>query len=271
MNCLGKFARLCVSAALLAAGLAHAQESTPEHQSWWWSWGDGSFGINFGGINYGNGHDRVIGSDKLVHQVRPIAGVRGIELLGPVDVVLKQSPTEKLTVHTDDNLTGFVETTVKDGILRIGIKEGVSFRSKHAIGATVEVPHLSSLKVLSSGDVTCADFQSDLMEITIQGSGDVRMDALRAGTVAVLIQGSGDVRLSGSAAQQGYVIEGSGDVDAAELVGRSVAVRIAGSGDADIWANESLSVDIDGSGDVTYRGKPAIKKSINGSGELKHH
>jgi carbon monoxide dehydrogenase subunit G len=263
-------ASLGIAAGVLAGAAASAQDTTPQPQGWWWSWRDGSFGMNFGGVSYGNGANRVIGSDKLVHQPRVIAGVRGIELRGPVNVVLKQAPNEKLTVHTDDNLTGLIETPVQDGILRISVKEGVSFRSKHAVGVTVEVPHLSSIKVLASGDVTCAEFDADLIEITIQGSGDVRIDALRAGTVAVLIQGSGDVRLSGSAPKQGYVIEGSGNVDAGELVGRSVAVRVAGSGDATLWASDTLSVDIDGSGDVSYRGNPVVRKSINGSGDLTH-
>ena len=267
--------RIAVAGFLLAAALAvsstgHAQSGPPE-QSSWWSWVDANFGMMMGGVSYGNGSDRLIGSDKLVHQVRTIAGVRSIEVRGPINVVLKQAPAEKLTLHTDDNLTGVIETPVRDGVLVLAIKEGVSLRSKHPIGVTVEVPHLSALKVLASGDVTCADFTSDLLEITIHGSGDVRFDALRAGTVAVLIQGSGDVRLAGTAPKQGYVIEGSGDLDAGELAGHNVAVRVAGSGDAHVWATETLSVEIDGSGDVSYRGNPVIQKSINGSGELLNH
>lgn len=265
-------ARLALAAAivLLLAGGARAQESGHDHLSWSWSWGDGIFGLNLGGVTYGNGHDRIIGSDKLVHQPRAIAGVRVLELRGPVDVVLKQAPVEKLTVHADDNLAALVETEVHDGTLRIGIREGASFRSRHAIGATLEVPHLSAIRLLASGDLTCAGFDADLLELTIQGSGDLRIDALHAGTVAVLIQGSGDVHLTGTAAQQGYVIEGSGDVEAGELAGRNVAVRIAGSGDAALWATENLHVNIDGSGDVTYRGNPVVKKSMNGSGDLHH-
>jgi hypothetical protein len=271
MNRRTLLAGILIAAATFAGGVAHAQSSAPEHQGWWWSWVDGSFGMNLGGVSYGNGHDRIVGSDKLVHQPRAISGVRGMELRGPINVVLKQAPVEKLTLHTDDNLTGLIETPVEDGILRIGVKDGVSFRSKHAIGVTVEVPHLSSIKLLASGDLICAGFETDLMEITVQGSGDVRIDALRAGTVAVLIQGSGDVRLSGTALQQGYVVEGSGDLDAGELAGHDVAVRVTSSGDAKVWATDTLSVAINGSGDVNYRGKPAIKKAISGSGELLSH
>lgn len=253
---------------LAAAGPVRAEPEPADPHSGWWSWLDGTFVVNMGGVSVGNGHDRVVGSDKLVHQPRSIAGVRGIEVRGPINVVLRQAPAEKLTVHTDDNLTALIETTVTDGLLVIGVKEGASFRSRHPIGVSVEVPHLRSVKLMGSGDLTCADFESELLEITIHGSGDARFDALRAGTVAVLIQGSGDVRLSGTVPQQGYVIEGSGDVDARELAGREVAVRVNGSGNAHVWASDSLSVDLNGSGDVNYRGHPTVRKSINGSGDL---
>jgi len=262
-----------VMACVLLAASARADEPAAEHSSsWWswWSWGNGPFGLTFGGVSYGNGPDRVTGSDKLVHQVRTIAGVRAIELRGPIDVVLKQGPAQRLTLHTDDNIAPLIETAVDDGVLRIGVRPGASFRTGHAIGATVELAHLGSLKTLGSGDVTCAQFDTDLLELTVRGSGGVRIDDLHTGTVAVLLQGSGDVHLSGTAAQQGYVAEGSGDIDADELAGREVAVRVAGSGDVQVWATQTLSIEIAGSGDVHYRGQPALTKSVHGSGDIIH-
>jgi hypothetical protein len=250
----------------------HATEHASSWWSWWpsWSWGNGSYGLVFGGVTYGDGANQLVGSDRLVHQLRTINGVRAIELRGPIDIVIKQGQVEKLTLHTDDNVAPLIETPVDDGVLRIGVQPGASFRTRHPVGVTVEVLRLNAIKVLGSGDVTCAQFDSELMEISVRGSGDVRMDALHTGALAVLIQGSGDVHLSGTAPKQGYVIEGSGDVSAEELTGRNVAVRIAGSGDAKVWATETLTIDIAGSGDVTYHGQPALTKSVHGSGDIVH-
>jgi len=270
----GGWAGALVLACAVLAVSARADEPSAEHSSsWWswWSWGNGPFGLSFGGVSYGNGANRVSGSDQLVHQTRTISGVRAIELRGPIDIVLKQGSVEKLTLHTDDNIAPLIETAVDDGVLHIGVRPGASFHTGHAIGATVELTQLASLKALGSGDVTCAQFDTDLLEITVRGSGGVRIDDLRTGTVAVLLQGSGDVYLSGAAAKQGYVVEGSGDVDADELAGREVAVRVAGSGDVKVWASETLSIDIAGSGDVRYHGQPALTKSVHGSGEIIHH
>jgi hypothetical protein len=248
-----------------------AAEPAQESASWWswWSWADGIFGLHFGGVSFGDGAHPVTGSDKLVHQARSIAGVHAIELQGPIDIVLKQGQSEKLTLHTDDNIAPLIDTHVDAGVLHIGLQHGVGFRTKHAIGATVEITHLDSLKVLGSGDVTCAQLDTDLLEITVRGTGKVRIDSLQTGALAALIQGSGDLHVAGRAPRQGYVVEGSGDVDAEELAGRDVAVRVAGSGDVKVWATGTLAVDIAGSGDVHYHGQPALTQSIHGSGSLK--
>ena len=261
---------LCLVAALAVAG-ARADEPAPEHHSWWWSWGQGLFGLSVGGLSYGDGPNRVIGSDKLVRQVRPISGAHALEVRGPIDIVLKQSDSDKVIVHTDDNVAALIETRVDNGVLRVGIQQGASFRVQHPVGVTVELAHLDAVRMLGSGDLRCAQLDSELLEITVHGSGDVRFDGLRVTTLAVLVQGSGDVALSGSAPQQGYVIEGSGDIDADELAGRNVAVRIAGSGDAKLWASETLSVDIAGSGDVAYRGNAVLQKTVHGSGDVTRH
>ena len=261
---------LCLLAPWVASPV-RADEPAPEHHSWWWSWGQGMFGLSLGGLTYGSGPNPVIGSDKLVHQTRPVSGVHALELRGPIDVVLKQGDAERVTVHTDDNLAELIETPVVDGVLHVGIRARASFKVKHPIGVTVELPHLDAVKMQGSGDLNCSQFDTDLLEITLMGSGDARFDALRVGTLAVLVQGSGNLSLSGNAPKQGYVIEGSGDIDADELIGRNVAIRISGSGDAKLMASATLSVEIAGSGDVDYRGEAILTKNVHGSGNITHH
>jgi hypothetical protein len=257
--------------AVLGTPPVRAQDSAPpadtgSRSGWWHWWSDSVF--DMGGVSVGGGANRVVGSDKLVHELRIVSGVRSIEIDGPMNLVIKQGQTEKVTVHTDDNVAPLIETKVTDGVLHIGVKPGAGFRTKHPVGVTAEVVQLGALRVSGSGDVVCSQLDTDLLEITLRGSADVRVDALHASTLAVLVQGSGGVHLSGSVPQQGFVIEGSGDIDAAELAGRKLAVRVAGSGDAKVWASEKLEVQIAGSGDVRYRGNPELSKSIAGSGSV---
>jgi hypothetical protein len=191
-------------------------------------------------------------------------------LRGPIDVVLRQGGTEKVTVHTDDNIAPLIETNVVDGILRIGVQQGAAFRTKHHLGITVDAKQISTIRLSGSGDLRCAGLDAELLELTLQGSGDVRIDNLKVPTLAVLLQGSGNVNLAGTAAKQGFVLEGSGDIEAGELGGRDVGVKLVGSGDARVWASDALTIELAGSGDVRYRGQPKLTKNQHGSGDIVH-
>jgi hypothetical protein len=237
------------------------------HSTSWWSWSNGIFNFSWGGVRWGGG-PVVTGSDKLTNDSRPVEGVKSLVLAGPIDVVLRQGPGKRVTVHTDDNIAPLIETVVEDGALQIRTRPGSAGRSRHPIVVTVEVPALSGISIEGSGDVECAAWDGDVMQMTVRGSGDLRVDSLHAQALAVLVRGSGDVRLSGKVARQGFVIEGSGNVHAHELVGEQVAVKISGSGDADLWATGDLTVEINGSGDVHYRGPARLVKQIHGSGDV---
>jgi len=187
-----------------------------------------------------------------------------------VGVILRQGPANEAVVHTDDNILPLIDTRVENGVLRISPRPGRSFRTKHAIVVNVEVPDVSGIDVEGSGDIQCARWDGDVLQLTVRGSGDVRFDALRVPAVAVLIAGSGDVQLAGKVPRQGFVIEGSGDIKAGELAGEEVAVRIHGSGDAHVWATRALTAEVAGSGDVRYRGTATVVRNIMGSGEVVH-
>jgi hypothetical protein len=268
---------LAIPLAMVAIGLVAqparaAGDATPsEHgQSYGISWNDDGFHFSWGGYRWGGGSKEVEGSDHPINDTRPAEGVQTLLLQGPIDVVLKQGPANRVTVHTDDNIAPLVETTVEKGELRIRPRPGTAAHSRHPVVATVEIPSLSALHIEGSGDVRCGGWTGDLLEISLLGSGDARFDGITVSTLAVLIRGSGDVSLAGKAARQGFDIEGSGDVHAHDLVGESVGVKIAGSGDADVWATHDIDIEINGSGDVHYRGPAKAHQRVLGSGDITH-
>ena len=239
---------LSLAAGLLAAGAAAAAESTS--------------------IVVGTG-SRVIGSGKVIEEVRPVTGFGGLVVNGPVDVQLKGSSTERVTVRADDNILPLIETRIEDGKLVVGTTRGASFRTRNPLRVTVEFTSMSVLAVNGSGDVRADRLRAQLLDVTIRGSGDVAIDAVESDAVALLIVGSGDFTASGRAASLGVSVSGSGDVNTENLVARDVGILISGSGDAKVHATETLQVTIAGSGDVRYRGQPKVTKKIAGSGDVR--
>ncbi len=219
-------------------------------------------------IVVGGSNGRVVGSGRLVDQPRAVAGFHAVRVSGPIDVLIQQGERESVSVQADDNLQALIDTTVRDGMLDIGLNKGAVFRTESKLVAQVRVQSLDQLVVTGSGDVRIAHLKTGEFKVSIVGSSNVSVDRLEAEIVAVSIKGSGDFRAAGRAPTQGYSIAGSGDVRAADLVGEQVAIKIAGSGNGQVHARGALSVSISGSGDVRYRGQPQLAQTISGRGEV---
>jgi len=225
-----------------------------------------------GTVTFGSSGSRIEGSGRDIDDVRAVGPFSAVRASGPIDIVLKASDREQVTVHFDDNLVGLIETQVVQdsaSTLDIRINPTAGFRSSKPPRVTVEFRSLSALSLRGSGDVRADRVKGPILAIGMSGSSDVRIDHLDVDTLGVSISGSGDFTAAGRATEQGYSISGSGDVTAGELIGQTVKVRIGGSGDVRVHAEQMLDVAIAGSGDVLYRGTPVIRKSVAGSGEIR--
>lgn len=221
-------------------------------------------------VSIGSG-ERVKGSGRVVDDPRPLSGFVAVHLTGPIDVQLKASNRDSVTVRADDNIAPLVETRLSGGdrpALEIGVADGASFRASRSPVVVVEFRSLSELVMRGSGDVRADRIIADDFTLSMTGSGDARIDSLQAARFAAVLAGSGDLTVSGRADEQAYRLSGSGDVSAGRLEGRGVQVSIAGSGEAVVHASETLDATIAGSGDVVYRGSPRVTQRIRGSGSV---
>jgi hypothetical protein len=90
-----------------------------------------------GNVVVGGSGARISGSGHIIEDPRPITGFMAVRSSAPVDIRLKASDRESVTVRIDDNLTQFIETKVVPGevpALEISVKPDVSFRTqKHPV------------------------------------------------------------------------------------------------------------------------------------------
>lgn len=213
------------------------------------------------------GGKTVMGSGKPVEDWRLVSGYTKVEVKGAMNVELRQTGKEGVTIIADDNIAPLIRASVSGKTLVIDSNASWSTRIKMRV--IVDVVALSGLTVSGSGDARASNLKTPDLAVGISGSGDVILDGLSTDSLTVKIAGSGDFRGSGVAKSQTYTIAGSGDIRAEALEGSRVKVSIAGSGDARVWPKDALEAVIMGSGDVRYKGKPTtIHKRILGAGEI---
>lgn len=211
--------------------------------------------------------DAIIGSGRVKNEVRNAGNFHRVRLRSFVDLELVAGTQERVTLHGDDNLLPYIDTTLENGELVISQRSG-SLRTRQRMHVKVEYRQLDAVSAQGSGDVYAADLKADDLQIASSGSGDIIIDQLQAHSLMVSIAGSGNFQAGGRANVQAFSIVGSGDIGAEGLSGESVGIEIAGSGDARVHASGKLAVSIAGSGSVRYRGKPQIVKRITGSGSV---
>jgi hypothetical protein len=188
------------------------------------------------------------GSGGTSTETRSVSGFTTIQLGGYGDVQIQQTGTESLTVTADPALLPLVTSEVKDGALRLGLKDDNAFNDRQRVTYTVTVRNLTGLD--------------------IGGSGSMNATGLKTTSLTVRIAGSGSVTTAGTADTQSIDMAGSGDYRGLGLATTTSTVRSAGAGTVEVAARDRLEVTVIGSGNVLYSGSPQVQQSILGSGTI---
>jgi hypothetical protein len=196
----------------------------------------------------GIGAHVVRGSGSIATERRDVSGFTEVRVNGMGDVTLEQTGTDSLSVEADDNLLPLLETTVRDGVLRLGTKDNVNIQPSRAIRYHVTVRKLTGFGISGSGSVNATGIDTD------------RLDGA--------ISGSGSATLTGRADAVDLSISGSGSYDASNLQSRTAKVSISGSGDAVVNATDKVDASVSGSGSVHYLGSPSVSTHVSGSGTV---
>ncbi len=228
-------------------------------------------------FNYDTETQEIKPSDKLISEMRTVAGFDTIRNATAFDLLVTAEGANSVEVTGSDNLVAEIETVVegnsliirqkKDGHLRFSWNWG----SGHSpLTIRVSTPALVSLDNLGSGDVTLRQLHGDKFVINGSGSGDVAA-AGSIGELTVRVNGSGDLDLTRLASSKvNLAMNGSGDVHISGI-SESLDVQMNGSGDlaADTLQTERVSVAIRGSGDAGLHGAiKFLKADLSGSGNL---
>jgi hypothetical protein len=195
------------------------------------------------------GNDQIVGSGRIVSESRSPGTYDGIQLLGVGKVYVTQDSVESLRIESDDNIIGFVETTVSGGVLTVQLRDGSYSNITLRVYATMKHPGLLSCS--GAGE--------------IRTTGAVHIDAL-----VCRLTGAGIISISGTSADQTIEINGAGSILNFDMVSSRCSASISGSGVIETTATESLQAAIAGTGTITYGGNPTVvHTSIAGFGSIR--
>jgi hypothetical protein len=214
--------------------------------------------------------ERVQGNGNVKKQTRDIGHFTGVSFGLPGKMEVRIGNAEGITIETDDNLMGLIETVVEEGTLKVRTNKRHLNINTRTLRVVVNAKQVERLVLGGSGSIEADMLRGNAVQMDLGGSGSINVKGIEGDAVSVTVGGSGNLQAGpGSAKRLSVSIAGSGDVQRGPLKVSEASVSVAGSGDATVAPRDALSVSIIGSGDVGYYGDPKISKTVMGSGNVR--
>lgn len=138
------------------------------------------------GFMLGHHSNTVVGSGEIADQKRSTDTFHAVVVGGALDVQfvpVKSAKEAGVSVRGDSNLVKLVETTVKDGTLRIKMADNTSVSSKSKLKATIRYQKIDSINISGACDVELGTIASKVSELQLSGasqvSGEIATDSLK--------------------------------------------------------------------------------------------
>lgn len=196
----------------------------------------------------------VYGNGDVVKKDRNAGRFTGIKVSSGIDVYLKQTGNESISVECDENLHEYIITEIRDGVLNV--YSDANIRKAEMKRVYVTMKDIRSLRTSSAGDIMGqTPVTGDRIELSASSAGDIKVE-IRASELEIDISSSGDITLTGEADVLEADLSSAGDLNAFGLTVKEADISASSAGDADITVTERLKARASSAGDINYRGNP---------------
>ena len=238
-----------------------------------------------------NSVNNIRGNGILKEEDRGKMDFTAIDVRGSISVIISDITDAPVKIEGDENLLEFIETIVKDGVLKVQFRNRNYSSYSPNIGIKVTVPNsgrINRIKTSGSSDIIIEDvvvadnmrimcsgssningsIKAEKCEIDCSGSSDLKIN-IDATTCIFKFAGSSTCNISGSADVCEMRMTGSGDFKGYDFAVNKLTCTVFGSSGVQITCDEELNVRTFGSSDVYYRGTATkISKSTAGSSNI---
>jgi hypothetical protein len=211
------------------------------------------------------------GSSDLSTQTRQVPSFTGLRVGGAFDVVLKQGDSYGVVVQADADIIDYITTDVKDGILRIGMKEHHQelFHNTTTLKVTVTYKELTSLDLSGASEVKTENKLTGTdLSIESSGASEVKLD-MAVQNLDMSLSGASKLNLTGTAVQSKIDASGASEVSAADLAITNLSIYGSGAIEAKVNVSGTLKANVSGACTVKYLGNPSVDVRSSGASTIK--
>ncbi len=199
-------------------------------------------------------------------ETRALNTFKGVKVSQAIDAYLKKGDKESARVEVTGAKLTDVVTEVKEGMLKIKMREGLGFWKNVNVKVYVTYVNLEKISASSASSVfSDGVIKADHLDIGASSAANVEVK-LDANSVMVDTSSAGEVVLEGKSLKLEIEASSAGDVDAYKLESETVVAKVSSGGEAKISVSKDLEAHASSGGDIRYRGNPTRTNTHASSG-----
>jgi hypothetical protein len=208
------------------------------------------------------------GSGHIISETRNPGLFSGLSVSGGFEVEIKKGASAQVLLEADDNLMGYIETTVSGQQLNIRLRDIHNLRHAH-LKVFITAPEINNIKASAGSEVTVMDNLSSTQKIRLQvSSGSNIKTALDAPEVIAESSSGAEMTLSGRTKDLRAESSSGSTIQAKELMSENSYVTSSSGSSASVHASLNLEAKASSGSNITYRGGANVKKTVSSGGEV---
>ena len=211
----------------------------------------------------------ISGSGNVVTQTRSVQGdFKSIEVSNAIDLVIEQADKTEIKVEADDNLQDEITTTVENGVLIIGCKNG-NYRNVSSRKVTVKMPVINQLEASSASTVRSTNIIKG-ENISLNSSSASSIDiAIESDNIFCRSSSGSSITINGKALKLETKASSGSTIAAKNLLVNTVIATASSGSSIHVHPIVSLTAKASSGASVNYSIAPkSIQKSTSSGGSI---
>lgn len=213
--------------------------------------------VNFGEVGNGN----VVTQDRNISK-----DFTGVKSSAGIDVYLTQGTENKVVVETDENIQEYIETSVNNGMLKIGTRKNIRRAKSRKVYVTFK--ELDKIEASSGSSIKGNSvIKSQNLSLKASSGAEIELEVFSQ-DLDIKASSGADMKISGKSSSLTAQASSGSDINAKNLLVLNCIAKASSGAEIDVNVKEKIDANASSGGEVNYYGDPTVsnsKKSSSGS------
>lgn len=213
----------------------------------------------------------VSGSGNVVVRTFTVDEFDRIDISGAfeADVTVVPDESQRVEILADDNFFDDIEVGVNGRTLTIEVRNGIQFKSRTDLKATIAVPSLRAIEASGATEVDLDAGDTDVEDMDLSGASRLDVVALAAPNLRIDVSGASTLRVAGSRTLDASIdASGASEVDLTNLPLDRAALDVSGASRARLGPTGEVTGDLSGASSLSVPASADVNVDTSGASSI---